>query len=88
MTRSIDFSYVLQNLLKDEQERYKRWIDKVGWFFFQLLVTGYVEDIESGECFQLPVGLKWKIYVEVSMRLFQPFHLFQCTLTCFSGPIK
>ena len=51
--------------MKDEQERYKRWIDKVGWFFFQLLVTGYVEDIESGECFQLPVGLEWKIYVEV-----------------------
>jgi hypothetical protein len=49
----------------EEQEEFDHWVEQTSWFFFQLLVMGYVEDIESGESFHLPTGLGWKIFVEV-----------------------
>ena len=41
-------------------------METISWFFFDLLLLGYVEDSHSGESFQLPGGLFWSIYVEVS----------------------
>ena len=40
-------------------------METISWFFFDLLFLGYVEDLHSGESFQLPGGLSWAIYVEV-----------------------
>jgi len=42
-------------------------METVSWFFFDLLFLGYVEDSHSGESFQLPGGLSWSIYIEVSI---------------------
>ena len=41
-------------------------MDTLAWFFFKLLIFGYVEDLETGIAFQLPGGLHWKIFVEVN----------------------
>lgn len=40
-------------------------MDKIGWFFFQLLVLGSVEDFKSGCAFQLHKNAKWEVYIEV-----------------------
>ena len=40
---------------------------KVGWFFFDLLFLCYVEDPATGMSFQIPGGLSWAVYVEVSL---------------------
>ena len=44
-------------------------MDTLAWFFFKLLVFGYVEDLGTGIAFQLPGGLHWKICVEVNLRV-------------------
>ena len=43
-------------------------IEVIGWFFFDLLILGYVEDRDTGLSFRLPGGLDWVIYVEVPSR--------------------
>ena len=45
---------------------YHELINKVGWFFFDLLVLGYVEDPSSGKSFHFPANLSWKLFIEVS----------------------
>lgn len=40
-------------------------MEVVNWFFFDLLILGYVEDPTSGESFRLPGGLSWGIFIEV-----------------------
>ena len=47
---------------------YRRLIEVIGWFFFDLLILGYVEDRDTGLSFRLPGGLDWVIYVEVPSR--------------------
>ena len=47
---------------------YRRLIEVIGWFFFDLLILGYVEDRNTGLSFRLPGGLDWVIYVEVPSR--------------------
>ena len=47
---------------------YRRLIEVIGWFFFDLLILGYVEDRDTGLSFRLPGGLDWAIYVEVPSR--------------------
>ena len=42
-------------------------MDSISWFFFDLLVLGYVEDRNSGLSFRLPGDLSWTIYVEVRL---------------------
>ena len=41
-------------------------MNEIGWFFFDLLILGYVQDVATGESFHLPFDLGWNIYVEVS----------------------
>ncbi|KAL5475165.1 hypothetical protein EMCRGX_G027231 [Ephydatia muelleri] len=48
-----------------EHTLYCRLIEVIGWFFFDLLILGYVEDRDTGLSFRLPEGLGWVIYVEV-----------------------
>ena len=40
-------------------------MEVIGWFFFDLLILGYVEDPATGKSFRIPGGLEWAIYVEV-----------------------
>ncbi len=51
----------------DESEcgRYKQLMVVIGWFFFDLLVLGYVEDPVTGRSFRVPGGRQWDIYIEV-----------------------
>ena len=37
----------------------------VRWFFFELLILGYVEDPATGLSFHSPAGLSWALYIEV-----------------------
>ncbi len=57
----------LQESDEEDESGYRELIEQVGWFFFDLFVLGYVEDPATGKSFQFPLGLKWKIYVEVSI---------------------
>ena len=47
---------------------YIQLMEVVSWFFFELIILGYVEDKESGLSFRLPGGINWQIYVEVPSR--------------------
>ena len=42
-------------------------MEVIGWFFFDLLILGYVEDPATGKSFRIPGGLEWAIYVEVNV---------------------
>ena len=48
-----------------ERQEYKELMDSVNWFFFDLLILGYVEDPATGSSFRLPGGLNWAVFVEV-----------------------
>ncbi len=41
-------------------------MEVIGWFFFDLLILGYVEDPVTGRSFRVPGGLQWAIYIEVN----------------------
>ena len=58
---------------ENEKTQYNKLMEVVNWFFFDLLVLGYVEDTTSGESFRLPGGLAWAVFVEVSTSLPSPF---------------
>ena len=51
----------------DESERvhHQQLMEVIGWFFFYLLMLGYVEDSDTGLSFRIPGGLAWAVYVEV-----------------------
>jgi len=51
--------------ISEEEFKYEKLMNTLAWFFFKLLVFGYVEDLETGLAFRLPGGLKWRIYIEV-----------------------
>ena len=44
-------------------------MEVIGWFFFDLLILGYVEDPTTGISFRIPGGLEWAIYIEVTSLL-------------------
>ena len=51
-----------------EEVLYHQLREDIGWFFFDLLILGYVEDNDSGLSFHLPGKMGWRIYVEVPSR--------------------
>ena len=51
---------------KREFKRHQELIEVIGWFFFDLLILGYVEDHVTGKSFRIPGGLEWAIYIEVT----------------------
>lgn len=50
---------------ESEQARHQQLMEVIGWFFFDLLMLGYVEDSNTGLSFCIPGGLAWAVYVEV-----------------------
>ena len=42
-------------------------MEDIGWFFFDLLILGYVEDPATGKSFRMPGGLQWAIYIEACL---------------------
>lgn len=58
---------LLQNSAHEvERKEYHSRMLELCWFFFDLLIMGYVEDKSTGLCFHYPEDLEWTIYVEVS----------------------
>ena len=57
----------------DESERvhHQKLMEVIGWFFFDLLILGYVEDFNTGLSFRIPGGKAWAIYVEVCVCVFR-----------------
>ena len=41
-------------------------IDVIGWFFFDFIILGYVEDHTSGLSFSIPHSTTWRLFIEVS----------------------
>jgi len=56
---------------KSEREHYHSLLETIGWFFFNLLLLGYIEDKTSGASFHIPAGLEWSVYAEVPIRQFE-----------------
>ena len=50
---------------ESEKDHHQELMKVISWFFFDLLLLGYVEDKSTGLSFRLPRGLEWAIYVEV-----------------------
>ena len=48
-----------------EKEHYQQLMKTIRWFFFELLILGYVEDPATGLSFHFPAGLSWALYTEV-----------------------
>lgn len=44
---------------------YSALMKSISWFFFDLLILGYVEDRKSGLSFRIPRAQLWSIYIEV-----------------------
>lgn len=44
---------------------FKVLMDKIGWFMFELLVLGYIQDQHTGVSFSAPRIEKWKVFIEV-----------------------
>ena len=40
-------------------------METINWFFFDLLLLGYIEDPITGDSFSIPRGLEWILYIEV-----------------------
>lgn len=40
-------------------------MDSIGWFFYHLLVLGYIEDPATGTSYRLPGGRALAVYIEV-----------------------
>ena len=50
---------------ESEKARHQQLMEVIGWFFFDLLMLGYVEDSYTGLSFRVSGGQAWAIYVEV-----------------------
>ena len=55
---------------ENEKNVYNELMKVVGWFMFDLLLLGYVEDTRTGLSFCLPKGWNWAIYIEVCCPFF------------------
>ena len=49
-----------------ERTKYNQLTCNIGWFFFKLILLGYVEDSGTGESFFLPNFQDLKIFIEVN----------------------
>ena len=50
---------------EDDKAQFGKLSSQISWFFFSLLIVGYVEEYCSGLSYRLPGGLMWSIFVEV-----------------------
>ena len=62
-----NFTLMPYKMIQDEQEKenINKLIIKIGWFFYHLLVLGYVEDPSTGTSFRFPGEQCWSIFIEV-----------------------
>ena len=51
-----------------KDKKFEELMSSICWFFFHLFILGYVYDAPSGKGFYMPVGLNWKIFVEVPIQ--------------------
>ncbi len=49
----------------EEKRKIEELLDTIGWFFYHLLILGYVEDPSTGASYRLPGGQDWAVYIEV-----------------------
>ena len=50
---------------KEGSAAYIELFNRIGWFFFELLVLGAVEDLKSASIFRLHKTAMWQFYIEV-----------------------
>ncbi len=55
-------------MAETEKQNYLDLVDTISWFFFDLLMIGYVED-KNGISFRIPGELNWKIFIEVYLNI-------------------
>ena len=72
---------MFQDSTPDKKSPYHELMNKVGWFFFDLLVLGYVEDPSSGKSFHFPANHSWKLFIEVSYTITFASSI-ECLHTC------
>ena len=72
---------MFQDSTPDRRSPYHELMNKVGWFFFDLLVLGYVEDPSSGKSFHFPANRSWKLFIEVSYTITFASSI-ECVQTC------
>ncbi|KAI6653727.1 hypothetical protein LOD99_3231 [Oopsacas minuta] len=51
-----------------KDKKFQELMSSICWFFFYILILGYVYDEASGKGFYMPVGLNWQVYVEVPIQ--------------------
>ncbi len=68
---------------KSKRSHYSELIEIIGWFFFDLLFLGYVEDFNTGLSFCFPKGLEWAVYIEVKHTLITPYYVRSCLSSRF-----
>ena len=51
--------------MEEERRDFELLMDKIGWFMFDFLVLGYIQDQQTGASFSVPVTENWKIFIEV-----------------------
>lgn len=54
---------------ENEKKNYKELLNIISWFFFDLILLGYVEDPLTRLSVSIPAGVDWKIYVEVPSQI-------------------
>ena len=64
-THTHTYMYTQDSVADSERERHQKLVEAIGWFFFDLLLLGYVEDPETGLSFRIPSSLEWTLYIEV-----------------------
>ena len=63
------FNFTIACPRKDHKDKkFQELMSSICWFFFHILILGYVYDVASGKGFYMPVGLNWQIYVEVPIQ--------------------
>ncbi|XP_019859705.1 PREDICTED: uncharacterized protein LOC109587936, partial [Amphimedon queenslandica] len=66
---SIFFNFTLlppgKNVAEEERKEFEALMNKIGWFIFDFLVLGYIQDPHTGASFSVPLTENWKIFVEV-----------------------
>ena len=65
LTSIYNFFFIQESAPDPEKQNYYKIIESISWFFFDLLIIGYIEDNDTGLSFCLPAELNWKIYIEV-----------------------
>ena len=64
---------IQKNVAEEERKEFETLMDKIGWFMFDFLVLGYIQDPHTGASFSVPLTENWKIFIEVGLLYTLPF---------------